>query len=334
MELEALTQDAFAALGVEVGLSPALEGLADIVIEPAGLSIPVRVRWRSLVDEQAAERLLAAEQGAGVLLLVGERVTEAARRKLLASGAGYLDLRGHLALKTQGLVVSADVPTVRSKHGRSQALAGKVGLEVATSLLLSPGEPVAVRALARQLGRSPSTVSQVLTALRTDGLIDERNEVTDTALFWRVAERWPATRTYLANALEPHDDVTTRALRLGLDPDAAVGWALTDTSAAVGYGAPVAYRAGQALDFYVPDESALHRAVRLLGTTETAANAAASIRVAPVPSVTALRSAPVGTLPWPLAHPLFVALDLAQDVGRGREILQAWRPEGDGERVW
>jgi hypothetical protein len=37
---------------------------------------------------------------------------------------------------------------------------------------------------------------------------------------------------------------------------------------------------------------------------------------------------------WPLAHPVFVALDLAQDTGRGREILDAWTPPERWARVW
>jgi hypothetical protein len=37
---------------------------------------------------------------------------------------------------------------------------------------------------------------------------------------------------------------------------------------------------------------------------------------------------------WPLAHPLFVALDLAQDVGRGREVLDRWTPDTRWPRVW
>jgi hypothetical protein len=35
-----------------------------------------------------------------------------------------------------------------------------------------------------------------------------------------------------------------------------------------------------------------------------------------------------------LAHPLFVALDLAADPGRGREILDGWTPPADVARVW
>jgi hypothetical protein len=38
--------------------------------------------------------------------------------------------------------------------------------------------------------------------------------------------------------------------------------------------------------------------------------------------------------PWPLAHPLFVALDLASDPGRGTEILAGWRPQEETVRVW
>jgi hypothetical protein len=38
---------------------------------------------------------------------------------------------------------------------------------------------------------------------------------------------------------------------------------------------------------------------------------------------------------WPLAQPLFVALDLAQDPDRGRELLDGWTPPTEaGPRVW
>jgi hypothetical protein len=39
------------------------------------------------------------------------------------------------------------------------------------------------------------------------------------------------------------------------------GWALTDSVAAAAYGAPLVYRPGQVLDFYVPDLSVVRRAV-------------------------------------------------------------------------
>ena len=37
---------------------------------------------------------------------------------------------------------------------------------------------------------------------------------------------------------------------------------------------------------------------------------------------------------WPLVHPLWVALDLARDPGRGAEALAAWDPPGRWQRVW
>ncbi|CCQ15882.1 putative uncharacterized protein [Rhodococcus sp. AW25M09] len=103
------------------------------------------------------------------------------------------------------------------------------------------------------------------------------------------------------------------------------------------YGASAAFRADQRLDFFVPDQTVVRRAVTLLGAAETAATAQASVRVAPVPAVAQLRiELDTNTLERPLAHPVFVALDLAQDAGRGggrgrgrgREILGTWTPDG------
>jgi len=98
------------------------------------------------------------------------------------------------------------------------ALSGNAGLEVATALLMEPAAGVAVRELARRLGRSASTVSEVLAALRRAGLVDDRHRVEGTQLFWQVADRWPATRVHLARLPMPGDDATiTKPLRLGLD---------------------------------------------------------------------------------------------------------------------
>ena len=88
------------------------------------------------------------------------------------------------------------------------------------------------------------------------------------------------------------------------------------------------------VDFLVPDESVLQRSIRLLGPTTSATEAAISVRIAPVPDATRRRVGPGRSSEWPLAHPLFVALDLAQDAGRGREILDAWEPDERWTRVW
>jgi hypothetical protein len=202
---------------------------------------------------------------------------------------------------------------------------------------MEPQAGAAVRELARRLGRSPSTVSEVLAALRHDRPVDTTNVVTDSRLFWQVAEHWPTRRAYLARLPAPGDaGGVTRSLRLGLrDVRNETGWALTDTTAAAAYGAPVAVRADQVPDFFVPDQAVLRRATTLLGAASMPAQARAAVRVAPVAAACTRR---VDLLPerwqWPLAHPLFVALDLAQDVGRGREILDAWQPGPRWTRVW
>jgi hypothetical protein len=196
---------------------------------------------------------------------------------------------------------------------------------------------VAVRELARTLGRSVSTVSEVLAALRRDGLVDGRHRVEGTQLFWQVADRWAADRGYLARLPIPGTDATiTKPLRLGLeDVEDTTGWALTDSAAAVAYGAPLAVRTEQLLDFYVPDQATLRRAMALLGVAPLRSQARCAVRVAPVPAACSQRvDLAANPFEWPLAHPLFVALDLAQDVGRGREILDAWTPPERWARVW
>lgn len=336
METEALVVDAFAQLGIEARLLVgAPGGGVDLVLDPDGVGSEIQVRQRSLVTDDVAERLLAESAAAdATLLVVADRVTDAARKVLTARRGGYLDLRGRLALRTESLLIDVEVPSTAERPERSNALGGKAGLEVATALLMQPNRPWPVRALARELGRSASTVSDVLAALRRDELVDADNGISDTRLFWEVAGRWRSTPTYLAQFPE-RMGASANALHLWLDAvNDEAGWALTDSAAAVAYGAPVAVRSGQLLDFYVPVQAIVRRATTLLGAAASASSASCVVRVAPVPAVCRQRVDAEGGSDWPLAQPLFVALDLAQDIGRGREILDAWTPDDRWTRVW
>lgn len=338
MDIEALVVDAFAQLGIEARLLVgAADRRIDLVLAPEGIDVPLEVKRRTLVSDDVARRLFAERTPSdSVLLVVGDRVTETARKLLTSRGAGYYDLRGRLAVRTDRLVIDAEIEPVKERAERSNALSGKAGLEVAAALLMQPERPMAVRELARELGRSPSTVSEVLTALRRDELVDAKNAVADTRLFWQVADRWSGPRTHLASLPIPGDAHLTGPLRLGLDDiEHEAGWALTDSAGAAAYGAPLGFRSGQVLDFYVPDQSILRRATTLLGSTASTSQARATVRVAPVPAVVQRRvDLDTSQVEWPLALPLFVALDLAQDVGRGREILDAWTPDERWTRVW
>lgn len=335
VDVDALLVDAFDQLGVEARRGRPGEAI-DLALDLGGVTVPLEVQRRSLVDDDFAKRLHSEHVDPNVVLLVvADRVTDAGRKVLTTNQIGYYDLRGHLALRARGVVIEADVAPLRDRPERESALSGRAGVEVATALLLNPGREGGVRALARELGRSPSTVSEILHGLRRDGLVDDKNVLTGTDLFWQVAERWSVQRFALTQLPMPGDEPRTRALRLGIQDVEEEGWALTDSAAAAMFGAPVAFRTAQVLDFYVPDKAVVRRAMTLLGAATSRSQARATVAVAPVPAVVQHRiNLSTNLVEWPLAHPLFVALDLAQDVGRGRAILADWTPDERWTRVW
>lgn len=335
--------DAVSSVGLSMEVNSG-DSAADLVLtKPAGGRVLVEVKRVSLASVDSLPRRLAEwskrlpPETVGVV--VADRVTAEARDVLSAAGWGWLDLRGHLHLAGAGLFIDVDVPALRPTPGRSSPLAGRVGLEVASLVLLSPDQPAGVRQIAGTLGRAASSVSEVLTSMRTAGLLDEGRRPTVPELFWELASRWSPPASADVQAVPSPSTGTNggsveQALRLAFqDVETTTGWALTDTMAAAAYGAPVGVRSDYPPDFYVPDQATLRRAVHLLGPVHDRDSRAATVRVAPVPLVCARRlDAPNGT--WPLAQPLFVALDLAQDPGRGREVLEGWNPPDATPRVW
>ncbi|MGH3276608.1 MAG: helix-turn-helix domain-containing protein [Streptosporangiaceae bacterium] len=317
-----------------------------VMIDVGGRRVLVEVKRVAQATPARVSRVVAGEarqESMAVLrVLVADRVPERARAELRSHGWGWLDLRGHLHLAGQGIFVDADVPSALERPERADAFSGPAGLEVACSLLLNPGARRGVRDLARELGRSPSTVSQILGALRRQGLAEDDGTAIVPDLFWETAGSWQPREAALAEPPRLGDGGASAALRLGLqDAENETGWALTGTLAAAAYGAPVAARSDYPPEFYIPDMAVLRRATRLLGQASDAGNRAASVRVAPVPVICQRRVAAAGprTPPharrrWPLASPLFAALDLAQDPGRGREILDGWQPPQPWHRVW
>ncbi len=312
-----------------------------VLMNPAGGQVCVQIQRLSLASADGLERRIARwnrplTDTSAVGLVVADRVTQQARELLRAAGWGWLDLRGHFHVVAPGLFVDADIPPMRTPGGGSMPLAGRVGVGVAAALLLHPDEPGAVRPIAGLLGRAPSSVSEVLTRMQAVNLIDPDRRPVLPDLFWALVERWrpSATDTRVGPSSVPD---AAKALKLGLDDvQTTIGWALTDSLAAAAYGAPVGVRSDHPPDFYVPDEVVLRRANRLLGTAPDHQHRAATVRVAPVPMICANRVDPSRAQDvWPLAQPLFVALDLAQDPGRGRDVLAGWTPPKDlGRRVW
>jgi hypothetical protein len=255
--------------------------------------------------------------GAGVPVLVADRITADARKRLNDRGWSWLDRRGHLRLRSPGVLIDTDVtPSARSTTTHDEPIRGRAGLSIAYRLLTHPTE--AISPTRSDLGFAPSTISEALERIRTAGLIDSEGLPVLPELFWVLAERWNPERTWLACEPDPTDP-------------AASQWCVSGTATAAALGAPVVSTTSVP-DLYVPGPVAVTIAARRFGVARDATVAAASIAVAPVAEVTEVmddrRPAGAG---WRLAHPVAVALDLAQDRSRGREILDDWSPP---ERVW
>lgn len=307
---------------------------ADLVLELVGGGrVPLETKVLALAD--AATMTGRLDQWTSVLddgaigVVVADRVTAAAREVLNLAGWGWLDLRGHLRIVGPGIVIDTDVASAGAPEPARDAFSGEVGRELAVHLLLDPEAKVGVRSAAAELSRAPSSVSASLGALQQAGLVTAERMPVLPDLFWAIAEHWQTPSVDVATL---PGAANAGVLHLGLsDVGSTAGWALSDTVAATAYGAPVASRADHPPDFLVPDANTLRRAVQLLGPAPSSATRAARLRIAPLLAVCTRR---VDGRPWPLANPLFVALDLAQDPGRGREILDGWTPPESWCRVW
>ena len=345
-EMDAIDElaDAVAAVGLKfVRADEANDPHADgVLVLPDNRQLLVEVKTSSLMTAKGLRdqlQLWSHQLRANTVgVVVANRITADAREQLRAAGWGWLDTRGHLRLAASGLLVDANVPAITHAPRRREPFAGQVGIELASAMLLTPDRVVSIRPLAMQIGRAPSSVSDTIAAFRDADLITPAGHPRTPELFWEFASRWKPTE--LAVADEPRDGGLLNALRVNFDDFDTAGWALSDSRAAAVYGAPIAIRSSHPPVLYVPDEQVMRRAAKLLAPVREHTTPTAVLRVAPTPLVCIHRQDPVN-FPgngnsefWPMTRPLFVALDLAQDPGRGREILDGWNPPEPWPRVW
>jgi hypothetical protein len=304
---------------------------------PSGEQIPLEVKVTAAGDSPAAKRWAMSREPGATRVLVADRLSFDLRTELTAAGASWFDRRGHLHLVAPGLLVDRDVPpSPRHVERRADGIRGRAGLAYAVACLLSSGEPPTIRGVARQAGLSAPSVSVAAASLRRASLVGSDGRPLLPDLFWAVAERWKPTYVHLGGNLA--SDLARSAGDLGVfgSPEES-GWALTGTAAALGYGAPVVAPTTIAPSFYVPDARAVALASRALGVVG-ASERSCSIAVAPspaacVPRVELQDSRADQFARFLATRPLFVALELANDPARGREILADWTP-ADGSRVW
>ncbi|BBU22464.1 MULTISPECIES: hypothetical protein [Mycobacterium] len=336
--------DAVAAVGLKfVRANEANDLHADgVLVLPDNRQLLVEVKTSSLMTTKGLRdqlQLWSHQLRANTVgVVVANRITADAREELRAAGWSWLDTRGHLRLAANGLLVDANVPAAMRAPRRREPFAGQVGIELASAMLLTPDRVVSIRPLATQIDRAPSSVSDTIAAFRDANLITPAGHPRTPELFWELASRWKPTDFAVAN--EPREGGLLNALRVNLDDFDKPGWALSDSRAAAVYGAPIAIRSNHPPVLYVPDQQVMRRAAKLLAPAREHITPTAVVRVAPTPLVCIYRQDPVdfpgngNSEYWPMTRPLFVALDLAQDPGRGREILDSWTPPEPWSRVW
>jgi len=250
-------------------------------------------------------------------IIVADRISEAARAQLSRAGLAWLDRRGHLWIRTAGIFVNADVqPTTGPPARRVMEIFKGTGLDVALGLLRFPLESHGVNQLAREIGRSPGRVSEILTALRRQGLVGADNLPITPELFWTVAEEWKPRWTAMPSPPPPEPPERYR---------------LTGTLGALALEVPlVAGAAGTWPNLYVADD--VDRAT-VVGPYGSASGWTGSeVAICPSRYGFAWKSS-AHRDGYPVANQLVVALDLAQDRARGHEVLDGWDPK-EFTRVW
>ena len=259
-------------------------------------------------------------------LLVADRITAEARTILTDAGWSWLDRRGLIHLRGPG--VRVDQPVLPAERATAStagpAIAGRSGITVAYWLCAHPGKRVSPNRHAAVLGLAPSTISTTVRRLADAGLVDEDGAAIAPELFWELAAVWRTERTWLVLPPDPNDHVPLESL--------APSWRMTGTAAAAAYRAPLTVAGEGSLELYVTGPVELSIATRRYGAAAPGAGSAV-IAVPPTSLVTERNEDDVTPIidGWPAAPLLAVALDVAQDTGRGREILVGWSA---GHDIW
>ena len=327
---------ALTVLHIAVDLSvpaPALRirsGTAEVLVIPRAETIVTTQRAAVMIPELSSP---PAEQ---TTVLVADEISRGARQLLTDAGIGWFDRRGNIRIWSPPLMIDTAVPAqpraARTVHS-TDAIKGRGGLAFAVELLLAPQDAPTLTAIARRAGLALSSVSEGASVVRAAGLVRSDGRPLVPELFVAVAEAWRPKWRWLAESPALNDASRTGPLTLGLDNVSEPGWALTESRAAIGWGAPLVVSGASPPALYVPEPRIQRRALDLYGEGAPSETRGARIAIAPLPVVCGPRYKVPGE-GWLGTHPLFVALDLAQDPARGAQALGAWQPPSPFERVW
>lgn len=342
-ELAVELQRAFRELDLPATVEPQgvrADGLGELSVQADGRDLVIAVTARADLRGAQAKELAAfggrparsaTDPVAGVVF--ADRLSETTREILNQRGWGWVDRRrGNLRLWTEGVRVDAAITASAASESASRVRDpfSPAGRKVALWLLVHPTEAASPRALSRELGVSAGQVSNLLAALRGEALLRKDKTPLVPELFWALREHWKPRRHALASMPPPADLAAAPELK-------SRHWVLTDTRAASIYGAPVAVGPDYPPDLYLPDQKTLTWVLNRSVVAPEFSQRVATVAIAPTPLVceARMRRREPGE-DWPLAHPVVVALDLAVDRNRGREVLEHWQPDKalGVDRVW
>ncbi|MBS1849101.1 MAG: hypothetical protein JST73_12565 [Actinobacteria bacterium] len=254
--------------------------------------------------------------GSGVVVIVADRISANKRRAYNERGWSWLDRRGHIRFHSGDVWIDADIPPAPRLPADFRVLepfAGDTAIGVALMALRSYPNPLpGIRATAREVGVAASTAHEATHRLVDVGLLTRDLRAVVPGLFHALADQW-------------HPPVAGLAER---PTNPIAGTVLTGSAAAAALGAPVVIADDHPLALLTGDGRTVRNALRDWGTTPPT-NAPATITLAPTPyAATPSETTHDG---YPVADTIVVALDLAADRGRGREILDSWDVP---DRVW
>ena len=352
-QVEAAIEELETLASASRGIAAVRSGPEQVNLTVGRHSWPARVIALDAVSLREAHRLVTTEARGSKIIVANQLSTEAKEflthhnESIRSYGWSWLDRRGELQLnhpKASG-VVAFDRFSPNRRAGlpsgwklaapRSDGpIRGRAGISCAAALLLHPDAPPSIRVIARQAQMSHGAVGEASKLLREAGLVLRSGKPQIPELFWALAAVWGATR--VTPVTNPPSHENAEHLRANPDDLESPGWCLGGDEAARAWGAPVFFGAGRPW-IWVPQEGDARRAERML-TTATWNEYAAVIAVPPTAILCSNRArvplnGPLSFLPTAL--PLFLALDLAQDPARGREILEHWHPDRpEAQRVW
>ena len=316
-------------------------------------SWPARVVARDAVSRAVAEQLVTTEAPGSTIIVANQLSAEATdvfartNERSRTFGWSWLDRRGELQLNhpTSIAVVRFDGGVLArramppgswglSAPASDGSIRGRAGISYAVALLLDPTGRPSIREVATAAGMSHGAVGDAAQLLRKAGFVLPDGGPAVPDLFWALAAVWGPTRITPVASMPTFDQA--RRWRAQTDDLEEPGWALGGDDAAAAWGAPV-FAAGGRPWIWVPAEADARRAERSLSPASWEDHAAV-IAVPPSLLVCSNRQEPPARLEpsfLPTVHPLFLALELAQDPARGREILDQWTPDSPKvHRIW